>query len=421
MKLHPIVAALRKHKSGVVLIALQIALTLAIVCNAVFIIGHRVEVVNRPTGLDESNLFLVTQSWVGAPTGVDPASVAKLDSLQNEDLATLRQIPGVVSVTPTNSLPLLQSSWNGVASTKPGVTFADKGSYQRAAFYDFDQHGLPTLGVKLVAGRNFKPSDVTHSAGGQTLDAPATVILTRALANKLYPDGQALGKTVYLNGQSAPSRVIGIVARLQTPSVGTDSDTFGFSSVIIPARLDNVFSLYAVRAQPGQMAAVMRRVAPALYKANPMRVIDSDKGVRSFADIRAEAYKGDVGMAILMGVICLILIAVTAAGIVGLTSFWVGQRRKQIGVRRALGARKVDILRYFQIENLLIAGGGAVLGIVLAIGLNLVLMQHMAMERLPIAVVLAGVVLVLVLGQFAVFVPARRAADVPPVVATRSV
>jgi putative ABC transport system permease protein len=116
-----------------------------------------------------------------------------------------------------------------------------------------------------------------------------------------------------------------------------------------------------------------------------------------------------------------ILLAVTAAGIVGLTSFWVGQRHRQIGVRRALGARKIDILHYFQLENLLIAGVGAVIGIALAIGLNMVLIQNFEMDRMPVIYVLCGLVVVMVLGQAAVFVPARRASNVPPVVATRSV
>jgi putative ABC transport system permease protein len=151
-----------------------------------------------------------------------------------------------------------------------------------------------------------------------------------------------------------------------------------------------------------------------------MRVLD-DQSVKSFADVRAEAYRADVGMAVLMGVVCLILIGVTAAGIVGLTSFWVGQRQRQIGVRRALGARKVDILHYFQTENLVIAGAGAVIGVLLAIGLNLWLMHHYEMDRLPVLYVIVGVVAVLTLGQAAVFAPARRASNVPPVVATRSV
>ncbi|HET6632947.1 MAG TPA: FtsX-like permease family protein [Rhodanobacteraceae bacterium] len=420
MTVHPILAALRKHKSGVVLIALQIALTLAIVCNAVFIIANRIDRVNRPTGLDESNLFLVSQQWVGAPNGIDQASIDKIDSLMQQDIATLRQIPGVASVTPINSLPLVQSAWNSAISTKPSIQFQDKTSYNMTTFYFVDEHGLSTLGVKLVAGRNFKPSEIIHNAARSKID-PAVVILSRALADRLYPDGDALGKVVYIGGQGSPSTVIGIVARLQTPSLGDWADAFAYSSTLVPRRLDGGFSRYAVRTQPGQLNAVMQAAGPALYKVNPMRVLDDKYSIRSFGEIRAEAYKGDVGMAILMGVICLILIAITAAGIVGLTSFWVGQRRKQIGVRRALGARKADILRYFQIENLLIASGGAVLGIVLAVGLNLWLMRHMAMDRLPIPAVLAGVVLVLALGQLAVFVPARRAAAVPPVVATRSV
>lgn len=163
----------------------------------------------------------------------------------------------------------------------------------------------------------------------------------------------------------------------------------------------------------------MKAAAPALYRVNPLRVLDDDS-VKSFADIRAKAYRADVGMAVLMGVICLILIAVTAAGIVGLTSFWVGQRHRQIGVRRALGARKVDILRYFQLENLLIAGIGVLLGVLLALALNQWLMSHYEMARMPVAYVLTGLLAMLALGQCAVFVPARRASNVPPVSATRA-
>jgi putative ABC transport system permease protein len=188
---------------------------------------------------------------------------------------------------------------------------------------------------------------------------------------------------------------------------------------VIPTRLDANFARYAVRTKPGQLDATMRAVAPLLYKVNPLRVLDDDS-VTSFAEIRAKAYRADVGMAVLMGVICLILIAVTAAGIVGLTSFWVGQRHRQIGVRRALGARKIDILHYFQIENMLIAGIGAVLGVLLAIGLNLWLITRYEMDHLPVLYVLVGMVAVLLLGQAAVFVPARRASNVPPVSATRA-
>ncbi|MEO7073475.1 MAG: FtsX-like permease family protein, partial [Rhodanobacter sp.] len=217
---------------------------------------------------------------------------------------------------------------------------------------------------------------------------------------------------------SKPSTIIGVIERLQSPSASSRADATAWNATLIPARLNANFSRYLVRAKPGRLDAAMRAATPTLYKVNPMRVLDEDS-VRSFADIRAKAYDADRGMAILMGVVALILLCVTAAGIVGLTSFWVGQRHRQIGVRRALGARKVDILRYFQIENLLIAGTGVAIGVLLTVGLNLWLMSHYEMTRIPVVYVLAGVLAMLAIGQAAVLAPARRASNVPPVVATR--
>ena len=416
MKLHPMIAALRRHKAGVVLIALQIALTLAIVCNAVFIIGERVARVNRPTGLDENNLFLVTQQWVGAPSGDDAAGVDKLDNMQQTDLAALRAMPDVASVAPINSLPLLNSSWNGSLALKPASQLGAGNG--RTTYYFTDDQALSTLGLKLVAGRSFTAADVEHR-GFRDQKEPSIVMLTKALADKLFPDGTALGKVVYLDGSSTPSTIIGLVDRLQVPGTGSWTNSFVWNSTIVPTRLNANFSRYAVRAKPGRLQAAMQAVPNVLYGVNRLRVMDDDS-VKSFADIRTQAYRADVGMAILMGVVCLILLGVTAAGIVGLTSFWVGQRHRQIGVRRALGARKIDILHYFQMENLLISGVGALIGLALAIGLNMLLMQHFEMDRLPVLYVLAGIVVVMALGQGAVFVPARRASNVPPVVATRS-
>src|SRR5574337_319133 len=407
MTLHPILAALKKHKAGVTLITLQIALTLAIVCNAVFIIGQRVDRINRPSGIDETNLFLITQSWVGAPTGDDEGSIDKLDSMQQADVATLRNLPDVDSAIAINTLPLLNSTWSGGVGLKP----AQQNSTAQAAFYFGTDQMIPALGLKLVAGRNFTSAEVNHM-GFRGHNRPPIVIVTKALADKLFPQGDALGKTIYVD-RNTPSTIIGIVERMQVPSPDSWANSWFWNSVLIPTRLDAGFSRYAVRAKPGRLQAAMREAPKALYATNPMRVLQTggtyeDSSVHSFAEIRRYAYRADRGMAVLMGVICLILLCVTGAGIVGLTSFWVGQRRKQIGIRRALGATQVDILHYFQTENLMIAGVGVVLGAILAVGLNLWLMKQFQMDRMSITYVLVGVVALLVLGQGAVFAPARR-------------
>lgn len=419
MKLHPILAALRRHKAGVVLIALQIALTLAIVCNALFIIGQRFHNINQLTGMVEDDLFLVSQQWVGAPNADQPGGAEKLDAMLKEDLAALRNMPDVSSVTPTNSLPLFTSSRAGSVGINPGNGSYDSNSAgtARTSYFFLDEQGLAALGLKLVAGRYFNAGEVQHYSGRDER-TPVMIVITKALADKLFPDKAAVGQVLYVDGSATPSRVIGVIDRLQG---AVWAKTFAWNAVVIPARQNGNYSRYAVRAKPGRRDAAMKAIPSLLYGVNPMRVLDDETAVMSFEAIRDNAYRADVGMAILMGVVCIILVGVTAAGIVGLTSFWVGQRRKQIGIRRALGAQKIDILRYFQLENLAIASGGAAAGIVLALALNFWLMRDFGMDRIPVPWVIVGVATVLLLGQFAVFAPARRASGVPPVVATRTI
>jgi len=411
MRVHPIIAALKLHKAGVVLIVLQIALTLAIISNAVFIVAQRIDRVNRVTGVDEADLFRLSTLFVGAPLGDDKASLDKLDALQLSDVNTLRHVPDVALVSASNAMPLQGGLWVGGVGIKPN----QKTPTSTFTYYYGDEQMLPTLGVHLIAGRNFNAGEVIHHTINDTTMAPVSIV-SKHLADKLYPKGDALGKTAFIDNK--PSTIIGIVETLETSNSG--HMTWAYDTVMQPVRLSGAMANYAVRAKPGRLSDAMRAARAALFAANPMRVMASTWGVLSMSDLRDKAYRGDRGMAILMITVCVILLGVTAAGIVGLTSFWVGQRRRQIGVRRALGARRVDILRYFQIENLFIASAGVVLGVLLALGLSLWLMSHYEMPRLPTLYLLVGVAMLLLIGQLAVFVPARRASLVPPVEATRA-
>jgi putative ABC transport system permease protein len=420
MNVSPILAALRKHKAGVFLIGLQIALTLAIVCNIVFIVGQKAQLIQRPTGLVEADLFQVGQTFVDAPGGSDPATVEKLDSMQLTDLAVLRGLPDVQYATPVNTLPLSRNNWGGQVALQPGKAHG----LANVSIFTGDEQMLETLGLQLVAGRDFTPLEIKRIAAGNKYDAPV-VIITRALAEKLFPRGEAVGKTLYLNGRTSPSIIVGVIARMLTPNADGPGSS-AWNGVLIPNRIDDRSTLYAVRAKPGRMQAAMREARDALFKADPMRIIPEGgrylpEGIRSFAQIRIWGYALDLFMVQILTVVCLILLAVTCVGMTGLTSFWVNQRHKQIGIRRALGATRADILHYFQLENLLIAGGGCVVGIVLAIGINLMLLRMFQMDRMPVWYVVVGVIVILALGQLAVFAPAHRASKVPPVVATRSV
>jgi putative ABC transport system permease protein len=127
----------------------------------------------------------------------------------------------------------------------------------------------------------------------------------------------------------------------------------------------------------------MRDVTAALRKASvtPLKV-----DMRSVPQIRADRYRNDYGMSWMLIAVCGLLFLVTATGIIGMCSLWVSQRTRQIGIRRALGARRIDILAYFLTENFMITTAGIAAGILLALGLNQILIRTFEMAALPCSI-----------------------------------
>ena len=138
-------------------------------------------------------------------------------------------------------------------------------------------------------------------------------------------------------------------------------------------------------------------------------------------ETRVRSYRDDGSMIKMLTFTIVLLVAVTALGIVGLASFSVSRRTKQIGTRRALGATKVAIQRYFMTENLVISGIGVTFGAALTIGLNMIMIEEFALTRVAWYLVPAAMAILMLVGQVAVLGPARRASSVPPAVATRTV
>lgn len=402
MQFRPILSALMRNKVSMILIGLQVALTLAIVCNALFIIGQRLQLMQRPSGMNEADTFVFGSSGFGE--GYDALAQ------QRADLAILRQLPGVLDAAPANSVPMSDGGWN----TGVNLALEQKTATASTAIYITDEHGLATFGLKLVAGRNFKPEDVSVVKFGDRL-TPQVIVITQALAEKLFPGADPLGKTVYLGEEPPGSTIVGVVERAQQPWMNSDSVEY---STFVPVSMPyGNFTRYLVRSEPGRRDEVMKSVDQALLAANPSRIIGR---LRSVEDIRAGAYANDRAMAIILGAVIFALLAITALGIVGMASFWVAQRTRQIGTRRALGATRGDILRYFQTENFIITTLGLIVGGVLAYALSLWLMQAYQSPRLPWHYVPIGFLCLWALGQIAVLGPALRASRVPPAVATRT-
>ena len=401
MEIRPILSAMLRNKTGAILVALQIAITLAVVTNAVFIINQRLEKIGRPSGMDTDNLIFV-QSFGYAP-GYNHHNTVR------EDLELLRAHPGVIAASPINGIPLS----GGGSATNYKVSADQDAVEENGNYYEVDEHGLDALGVKLFAGRAFTPEIIKY-ATGPTSEMVPEVIMTRAMAKKLFDTEDVVGKRVYDNlGQSAT--IVGVIDQMLGAWVGWDKLP---QVVFHPYVAEGPMIRYVVRTAPGQRARVMKEIETKLGDSNRTRVIS---WVREHDFYINRSYKPDTRMAVLLGSLIVLLVTMTALGIVGLASFSVNARVKQIGTRRAVGARRIDILRYFMVENWLLTTAGVVVGAILSFAFSYWLSNEFKLPKLSPLYVGVGVLAMWVIGQLAVLVPAQRAASVPPAIATRTV
>jgi len=404
MQIRPILAALSKHRLAMILITLEIAMACAVLCNACFMVANRLSAMHIASGADEGALATVQLS------GYDPAKSADVDA---RALTALRGVPGIQSASLLNSIPF------GMRRGTAGITTDAAGQHFGGVieFYVGAPGSFQALGVQVIRGRGPQPGDFQPFTGLMPDEAP--IQITQSLAKHLWPGADPLGKQIWQD--KFHFRVVGVLKTLVRPDPPGWSPSKRTWSAFVPALPGPFLSgSYLLRANPQDMPLVMRDALVAIGKALPDVVIDREDS-HALTELRAIMFRNDRAMAgLLIGVIVALLL-VTALGIVGLTSFWVAQRRKQIGIRRAIGATRGDILRYFQIENFLIVTFGIVLGMLLAFALNIMLMKFYELPRLPLYYLPIGALALWGLGQLAVLGPALRAAAVPPVVATRSV
>jgi putative ABC transport system permease protein len=422
LELGPIFRAMRRNKARFGLIAVEVALTLAVVVNCVALIRDAREKMSRSSGFDDENLLIV--NWTPFDTAFRDEDYRM--NVLDADLAALRATPGVRAVTPTRLTP-----WMGGGSSQELRPWPSTGPLVRTQIYSADEGLVDTLGVHIVEGRMFTREDVDRDTArvkqlfaadrvrgpdGQPIDKfLQEVVITRAWAEKLWgPQVSYLGKMLE-DSDTDQYRVIGVIDPFFNP-YGWPIEEFA----VFYANFNSSYeggSQYMVRTQPGQAGAIMRTLEDTLTRTNALRQVQ----VRRVTDIRYNHFGAQRMVAVLMGLVAILLVIVTALGIVGVTSFLVTERTRQIGTRRALGATMLDIVRYFLIENWMVTTIGIVTGAGLAVALNVALLSVVAGARLGATTIVMGAAVLWLLGLASALVPALRAARTSPAVATRSV
>jgi putative ABC transport system permease protein len=399
-----VLATIRRYRIASALIAIEVALACAVFCNVIFLVSERIHRITLPSGTAEDQLVAI-EVTTGGNSDQGGAQAATIS-----DVTVLSGVAGVASATVVNQVPFSGAEWSMGIMLRPD----QKQASVLASMYMGDARLLETFGLRLVIGRGFNPDEVQWMSPELKVQS---AILSEAVARQLFPGKTGLGETIYL-GDSQPVRVVGIVERLIRPYFGfAESDRLEYS-VIVPVRLPYTANAYYVlRTTPGARDQVLAEARTRLLASNPgLAIVEQTQ----LAAQRDKFFRQERSLVWLLASVCLALLVVTALGIYGLTSFWIEQRTHQIGVRRALGATRRQVIAQFLAENGLLVAAGVVLGVPLAVAANGYLVTAHGFPRLPYPFLLIGSLALLALGQLSVWVPARRAARLAPAEATRA-
>lgn len=401
LNVRPVLSALSRNRTGALLVALEIAIALAVMVNAAWIIAQRVRQIESPTGMNTRDTFAIGFAAL--------TSNADLGAAQRDDLAYLRSLPGVIAASATSSVPLSYYGQGGSISQDPGP----RASSVLERSMQVDESILATLDVHLLAGRNFSATDIqplSHRLFGGSPEA----LITQSLAHKLFPNGDALGKPIYA-GDNSPISVVGITSDF----VGSVWNSPSYYTVLYPQTPGNFGTYFClVRTRPGRTESLMQSAQRHLATSNPDRVIIVAHTLEYYRQRLAAENRSVV---IFLTLVTALILSVTCLGIFGLTAFNVSTRTKQIGTLRAVGARRRDVVAHFLIENAIVLIVGALVGCTLALGVGYWLSDQYQIPRLDLRYLAIGVTALAVIGQLAAWQPARRAAAVPPSVATRTI
>jgi putative ABC transport system permease protein len=302
--------ALMRNKIGALLIALQIALTLMIMVNAIFMIQDRNQQMSRASGLDETNTFYLTNTIFGSDYN-------KKVNLQT-DLHAIRNTPGIIDAIQINAIPLSGGGWSMALQHEPGEDKDTIGS----ALYMVDDHAINSLGVELIAGQNFTPQDIQWRESGSSKWPPKTII-TKAFAEQLYPDDwqSAVGKTFYIS-QTQPMQIIGVMKALQAPWNGWSGVE---RSMLVPFQMDSKNSRYFIRTEPGRRDEMMPVIEKLLAESNKERII---RRVTTVEETRNQSYQRHNATNKILTTVVFTLTLITGFGIVGLAIFSINRRTK---------------------------------------------------------------------------------------------
>ncbi len=345
-------AALR-HKSIIGLIMVEVALCFALTANGGALLMGKLSPMYQLNLPPDSNSLYVIDAGEASAEGADQTEERRA-SLAREDLAKLAAISGVNAVGQTNSVPVGGQMETASVSINPRRV----PQVEDAAIYAVTLGGLKALGLRALEGRNLAQEDLAPYASDDPAVLGRSVLITESLKTRLFGADDAVARDIFY-GDSGIYRatVVGIVPDISKPILsGSGGSSFSIVRVVEPFP----GGLYLVRANREDSSGFVESMRRAISSDAPWR---ANANIRSLGGISSDYFKADRALAELLAAVLAAVIAVCVIGISGITSYWIRQRHRSVGIRRALGANRNQIFMEFVAENLMISTGGVLIGL----------------------------------------------------------
>ncbi|MCJ8292770.1 MAG: FtsX-like permease family protein [Colwellia sp.] len=393
---------LRKFTTG--LLILQLAITLGLLVNSAILALDTNKKLAENTGLDAENILIVSLH----PTSGTYRDLDYYRSIVSEDLQKINKMSGVESVSVINQLPINRRGMLGNVFDLDDPEIITKDKYlQDVKIFLTNEELSKTLAFALVEGRFLTKDDQLDFGSDQN----GNVLITESLKKALYGDKSALGQ------ETNNGRIVGVVKDIMlNPNIPADKQYGVFGNRI----MEFIFTgrYYLLKVSPGQVEAVRNKVSDTILAVQAERDIFR---IYTMAEHMQRFYRHDKGLAQLFLMLCGLMIFVTAISSYAYSQFHISRQKKFIGIRRALGARKKDILLYVLTENWLVYSIGCVLGLGMALAFNILLSQYISLSKPDIMLFLLASAVIFVAGTLATLIPAIKTSNIPPVIATRTV
>ena len=383
------------------LVVAQVALSLVVlVCGGLFIKSFRKAQTMDP-GFGNENGLIVSLSPTLVGLEEEPAR-----NFYRQVLERVSHVPGVQGAGFARTLPLGDSSNSNGPVLKEGETLA-RGSAGRNIMTNIVSPGyFNAMQVPVLEGRDFNDRD--------TPKTQRVIIINQQMAQMFWPGESAVGKRIYIgNDNTDLMQVVGVVKTGKYRNLAEDPKPFFYYSMD-QLRPRTMAMVIRPNVDPRSLVGAIRSEVQAIDRRVPLFAVKTMAEHKTYA-LWAPDMAASFSLA--FGVLAILL---SAVGLYSVMAYVVSQRTREVGIRMALGANRVDVLKMITRQGMQLAAIGVAIGLLLALALAQVLSSLLigvSGYDLPTFIVVP--VLLVAVALLACYLPARRATKVDPLVALR--